>query len=210
MCRILTHGLPCPALAVQVPPLNAPPGLGISPGRIKGSRGHPWKQPLGASVPTFQVRHQPDPGSPIPRPSGPSGMGQAGSPGAPDLPPGVATQEGRCQGVPQWEPRLRATLSSRQMGVPSRECIQEAMPGDQGSGGVTALRPALVALSVCPPLAPASQMVTWTQMSSSSLPEAGGHLPAVVTSQRSLKGPSTGSGCCLGGRGTGPVSLLLH
>lgn len=133
--HILTHGLPCPALAVQVPPLNAPLGLGISPGRIKGSRGHPWKQPLGASVPTFQVRHQPDPGSPIPRPSGSSGMGQAGSPGAPDLPPGVATQEGRCQGVPQWEPRLRATLSSRQMGVPSRECIQEAMPGDQGSGG---------------------------------------------------------------------------
>lgn len=69
-------GISLPALTVWTPAASCPACLGISPGCIKGSRWCPWKQPLGASVPTFQVIHQPDtaprrpPPGPRARPSG--------------------------------------------------------------------------------------------------------------------------------------------
>lgn len=67
--------LSLPALTIWAPATSRPTRLGISPGCIKGSRWRPWKQPLGASVPTFQVTHQPDTAPPPPpgpraRPSG--------------------------------------------------------------------------------------------------------------------------------------------
>lgn len=59
-------GISLPALTVRASAASCPARLGISPGCIKGIRWCPWKQPLGASVPIFQVIHQLD--TPIPAP----------------------------------------------------------------------------------------------------------------------------------------------
>lgn len=79
-------GISLPALTVRASAASCPARLGISPGCIKGIRWCPWKQPLGASVPIFQVIRQLD--TPIPAP--PPGHCWAPGPGPLEGPPGEA------------------------------------------------------------------------------------------------------------------------
>ncbi|KAM7228541.1 hypothetical protein CapIbe_020995 [Capra ibex] len=79
-------GISLPALTVRAPAASCPARLGISPGCVKGIWWCPWKQPLGASVPIFQVIHQLD--TPIPAP--PPGHCWAPGPGPLEGLPGEA------------------------------------------------------------------------------------------------------------------------
>lgn len=106
-------GISLPALTVWTPAASRPACLGISPGCIKGSRWCPWKQPLGASVPTFQVIHQPDT-RPPPATARPQGQAlwkaRPGRPGPvpaprPSLPSARVRTDPRCTWlVPQGRP----------------------------------------------------------------------------------------------------------